>query len=108
MDAIDTIGEVLWFSIPLTPLITIPFAWKVFIGQKKFIRVLIGLAIAFVISLLGFSQIAGILVEILEVSYPALIALAIMNIVGMLTPIHQTQIVFWGVLTLSIGFKLFG
>ncbi len=54
MDGLDIVGEVLWFSIPVTPLITIPFAWKLFSEQKKVVRIFIGLAIAFIISFFLF------------------------------------------------------
>ena len=45
----DTIGQVLWFVMFATPLITIPLVWKIFKVQKIF-RVIIGLVFACFIS----------------------------------------------------------
>ena len=45
----DTIGEILWFIMFGTPLITIPLVWR-FSKQKKALRVLIGLILALVLS----------------------------------------------------------
>jgi len=75
--------------------------------------IFITMAITFVVSLLGFSKLMVVLGTILDVAYPALIALAIMNIVTKLTLQHQTrchytQWAFWGVLAISIGFKVLG
>ena len=66
------------------------------------------MGITFTVSLLGFSKISSILGAILEVAYPALLALAIMNIAARLTPINQTPLAFWSVLALSIGLKIWG
>lgn len=63
---------------------------------------------AFVVSLLGFSKLMILLSDILEVAYPALIALAIMNVVGKLMPYNYTQWAFWSILGLSTGLKVFG
>ena len=49
----DVVGQILWFSIPVTPFITIPLVWK-FSSQKKVVRILIGLALAAVISFFLF------------------------------------------------------
>lgn len=49
----DKIGEILWIGMFFTPLITIPIVWKR--SQKsKVYRILIGLAIAFVLSFVFF------------------------------------------------------
>jgi len=48
---LDVIGKFLWYSIPLTPLITIPIVWKI-IKQKWYINILVGLLIALLLSLL--------------------------------------------------------
>ena len=45
----DIIGQILWFLMFGTPLITIPIVWKIS-KQKKIIRILIGLGLAIVIS----------------------------------------------------------
>ncbi len=68
----------------------------------------ITIAITFVISLLGFSKLMVLLSAILDVAYPALIALAIMNIVNRLTPYSYSQWAFWGVLGISAGLKVWG
>lgn len=65
-------------------------------------------SVAFIFSLLGFSNLMTILGMILEIAYPALIALAVMNIVGKLTPRVQSHWAFWGVLGITIGLKIFG
>lgn len=70
--------------------------------------IFITMGITFIVSLLGFSNISSFLGTILEVAYPALLALAIMNIIGKLTPINQTSLAFWGVLFLSISLKIWG
>lgn len=70
--------------------------------------IFITMAITFAISLLGFSKLMTILGSILDVAYPALIALAIMNIVSKLTPYHYSHWAFWSVLVLSTGFKFLG
>jgi branched-chain amino acid:cation transporter, LIVCS family len=70
--------------------------------------IFITMAITFVISLLGFSNLMVILGGILDVAYPALIALAIMNIVSRLTPYNHTQLAFWVVLIVSTGIKFLG
>jgi LIVCS family branched-chain amino acid:cation transporter len=75
--------------------------------------IFITMAITFAISLLGFSKLMIVLDAILSVAYPALIALAIMNIVSKLTlqhhtQRHYTQWAFWSVLAVSVGFKVLG
>lgn len=70
--------------------------------------IFITMAISFAISLLGFSKLMVVLGTILDVAYPALIALAIMNIVSKLTSYNHTQLAFWSVLAISLGCKLVG
>jgi len=70
--------------------------------------ILITMSISFVVSLLGFSNLMSILGTILEVAYPALIMLALMNIVGKLTSLDTTQWAFWSTLGLTLSLKLFG
>lgn len=67
--------------------------------------IFITISITFVISLLGFSKICTILGEILAVTYPALIGLAIGNILAALTRIDLTRYAFWGILSLNILYK---
>jgi hypothetical protein len=45
----DTVGQVLWFAMFATPLLTIPLVWK-FFKVRNFYRVLIGLVLALIIS----------------------------------------------------------
>jgi LIVCS family branched-chain amino acid:cation transporter len=80
---------------------------------KRPYAILITVAITFFVSLLGFSTIASILEGILYLAYPALIALAIMNIIGRLMPTNgssriRTQWVFWSVLSVTAGLKALG
>ena len=75
--------------------------------------ILVTTGITFAISLLGFAKIMAFLGGILEITYPALIGLAIMNLASKLFPTgkispRQTQLVFWGVLGISTGFKIMG
>jgi LIVCS family branched-chain amino acid:cation transporter len=72
--------------------------------------IFITMAITFAVSLLGFSKLMVILSTILDVAYPALIALAVMNILAKVTPTpyNYTQWAFWGVLGLSTGLKILG
>lgn len=50
---LDKIGEILWFAMFFTPVVTIPIVWRRS-KQSKVHRVLIGLAIAFLISVVFF------------------------------------------------------
>lgn len=51
MDLADKIGQILWYSIPFTPLITIPIIWR-FVKKKWYIRIIVGLLIACGLSIL--------------------------------------------------------
>ncbi len=51
MGLVDKIGQILWCSIPFTPLITIPVIWRL-IKKKWYIRIIIGLLIAGGLSIL--------------------------------------------------------
>jgi LIVCS family branched-chain amino acid:cation transporter len=75
---------------------------------KRPAAIFITMAITFAVSLLGFSKLMAVLGCILDVAYPALIALAIMNIISKLTPYNHVQVAFWSVLVLSVGFKVLG
>ena len=46
----DVIGQILWFAMFLTPLLTIPLVWKQK-KIKKIYRIMIGLLLAVLISL---------------------------------------------------------
>lgn len=75
--------------------------------------IFITMTITFIVSLLGFAKLMTLLGSILDVAYPALIALAIMNIMSKLVPFHKgalihTQWVFWGVLGVTAGLKVLG
>ncbi len=58
----DIIGQILWTLMFVTPLVTIPFVWK-HSQQKKFIRILVGLAWAFVLSLILYWFILAIILR---------------------------------------------
>jgi len=45
----DTLGEILWFSMFFTPFITIPLAWILF-KERKFIKIIIGILLAVLLS----------------------------------------------------------
>jgi hypothetical protein len=47
----DILGQVLWYLVFLTPLITIPITWQLR-NIRKIYRVLLGLLIALVLSIL--------------------------------------------------------
>jgi membrane protein DedA with SNARE-associated domain len=47
----DLLGQILWFLILGTPLVTIPIVWKLS-KQKKIIRILIGFVVAIILSFL--------------------------------------------------------
>jgi hypothetical protein len=51
MDSTDIVGEVLWYMVFVTPLITIPLSWK-YIDGRKIVRVLVGIGLAIVLSFL--------------------------------------------------------
>ena len=80
---------------------------------KRPYAILITMSITFVVSLLGFSKLMTILGIILDIAYPALIALAVMNIIDRLMPAQtasriRTQWVFWSILGITAGLKVFG
>ncbi|MDF3034025.1 MAG: hypothetical protein K0R76_979 [Alphaproteobacteria bacterium] len=70
--------------------------------------IFITMAVTFTVSLLGFSKLMILLGKILDIAYPALIALAIMNILSKLTPYNGTRWAFWGILGVSAGLKIWG
>jgi hypothetical protein len=43
---IDIIGEILWFAIFVTAVITLPLAYKYYTSNKKKIRVIAGIFLA--------------------------------------------------------------
>jgi len=47
----DILGQILWFLMFLTPLFTIPLVWK-YCKRKKFIRLIIGLLLSLLFSLI--------------------------------------------------------
>jgi len=79
---------------------------------KRPYAILITMTITFVVSLLGFQKLMIILGNILDVAYPALIALALMNTLDRVMPSKSshiyTQVMFWGVLGITAGLKVFG
>lgn len=77
--------------------------------EKKISRstsILLSLGATFGISLLGFAKICEVLGTILEITYPALIALAITNIINKCFDIQQGRLSFWITLFISSIFKL--
>ncbi|MBX3486897.1 MAG: branched-chain amino acid transport system II carrier protein [Candidatus Paracaedibacteraceae bacterium] len=74
------------------------------LNEKVCIFITIGATYA--MSLLGFSKICSVLGQILEVAYPALIGLAIGNILSQISRIDMAKILFWGILLLNIIYKL--
>jgi hypothetical protein len=46
---LDTFGQILWYSIPFTPIITIPIAWKL-MKSKWYYKILVGLMFALILS----------------------------------------------------------
>jgi hypothetical protein len=47
---LDTIGQILWYSMLVTPFITIPIVWRCS-KQTKAIKILAGLGLALLLSL---------------------------------------------------------
>ena len=45
----DTIGQILWFAMFLTPFVTIPLAWKL-VPFKKVYRIIIGFLFSLLLS----------------------------------------------------------
>lgn len=46
---LDTIGQILWYAIPFSPIITIPITWRL-IKRKWYYKILIGLIFALILS----------------------------------------------------------
>lgn len=76
------------------------------ISEKK--AMILTVAMTFGVSLLGFSKICELLGVVLEVSYPALIALAITNILHKMANINLGATPFWLVLGGSVLVRIFG
>jgi uncharacterized membrane protein len=54
-DALNTtIGLIFWYSIPLTPFITIRAAWK-YLKVKKLYRILVGILFALLLSFIFYN-----------------------------------------------------
>lgn len=49
----DTIGQIFWYVIPLTPLLTIPLVWRLS-KVRKIVRVGIGLGFALLLSFIFY------------------------------------------------------
>tara|TARA_Y100001934_G_C12021817_1_gene617168 strand:+ start:459 stop:653 length:195 start_codon:yes stop_codon:yes gene_type:complete len=49
----DILGQILWYAIPLTPLLTIPIVWRLS-KQKKIVRILMGLGLACILSFMFY------------------------------------------------------
>ncbi|MBI1954625.1 MAG: branched-chain amino acid transport system II carrier protein [Proteobacteria bacterium] len=69
------------------------------------VAILITLTISFFISLIGFSAICSILGTILELAYPAFIALTIGNILYKMYGFSFSKHAFWLVLVMSVSLK---
>lgn len=61
-NTIDIIGEVCWFLMFATPLITIPLVWK-YSKHGKLHKIITGLLLAFVLSFIFFIISWGILLR---------------------------------------------
>ncbi len=61
----------------------------------------------YAMSLLGFAMICQFLGTILELAYPALIALAIHHIMSFWVNMNQAKLVFWSIFSVSIGYAWF-
>tara|TARA_B100001248_G_scaffold217689_1_gene172892 strand:+ start:18564 stop:19727 length:1164 start_codon:yes stop_codon:yes gene_type:complete len=72
---------------------------------KRTPALLLSIFTAFLISRIGFASISVWLQEILEVVYPALIALAIANLLGKPSEKNRRKPVFWIILGISITLK---
>jgi tryptophan-rich sensory protein len=59
----DTIGEILWFAMFFTPVITVPLVWRYNKSNTKTIRIIIGLVLALVLSLIFYMISMGILLR---------------------------------------------
>jgi lipoprotein signal peptidase len=57
---LDVFAEILWYSIPITPIITIPIVWRFAKNEKKITRVLYGLLFAGAISICFFAVSMGL------------------------------------------------
>jgi L-lactate permease len=55
----DTLGRILWYSMFVTPLITIPVMWKVD-DIRKIYRIIISLVLAAILSYIFFVVSVGI------------------------------------------------
>ncbi len=55
MNHMDTFGEILWYLMFLTPIVTLPLVWKYSSGPK-WLRVMLGSLIALLLSLLTLSH----------------------------------------------------
>lgn len=45
----DLLGEILWFTMFGTPILTIPLAWRI-MDTKKIYRIIVGLLLALILS----------------------------------------------------------
>jgi hypothetical protein len=59
---LDIIGQILWFAIPVAPLVTTAIVWE-YSHHKKLTRLLIGLGLGFCISMILFCLSWGILMR---------------------------------------------
>ncbi|SDQ07330.1 hypothetical protein SAMN05216294_0179 [Flagellimonas zhangzhouensis] len=50
-DKVDTLGQIVWFAIPFTPLFTIPIICKLS-NSRKIYRILWGLGLELIMSLI--------------------------------------------------------
>lgn len=93
-------------AVILTSLF-VDFARKDIAEEKLGVNILNSLAIAltslitYAISLLGFAKICSILGFVLELSYPALIALAVHHILTYWVKMNLAKPIFWGILIVT-------
>lgn len=72
------------------------------INEKICIFITIG--ITYAMSLLGFSKICSVLGQVLEIAYPALIGLALGNILSKFSKFDLARVGFWSILGLNMAY----
>jgi hypothetical protein len=51
---VDTIGEILWYAIFITPLIIVPIVWKYYTTKSKLARFVVGMLVSLLLSAILF------------------------------------------------------
>lgn len=74
------------------------------VNEKLCIFITIG--VTYAMSLLGFSKICSVLGAVLEITYPALIGLALGNIISKISRFDFARIAFWSILSLNTIYQI--